>query len=55
MLLLLANTVRTNTKEQIKLHSFPSRCVSFAKNKNIVVIFGPLRTESLFLKLVEDS
>lgn len=55
MLPSLANTVRTNTEDQIKLHRFPSRCVSFAKNKNMVVIFGPLRTVSLFLKLLEDS
>lgn len=40
MLPLLANTMRTNTKEQIKLHSFPSYYISFAKNKNAVVIFG---------------
>jgi len=40
MLPLLANTIRTNTKEQIKLHSFPSYYTTFVKNRNAVVIFG---------------
>lgn len=55
MLPLLANTMWTNTKEQIKLQSFPSYYVSFAKNKNAVVIFGWLDTVPVFLKLLDDS
>lgn len=36
MLPLLANTMRTNTKEKIELHSFPSYYIAFGKNRTAV-------------------
>lgn len=36
MLPLLANTMRANTKEKIKLRSFPSYYISFTKKKTAV-------------------
>lgn len=55
MLPLLANTVRTNTKEKIKLHSFLSYYISFAKNKTAVGFFWLLHILSVFKKLLNDS